>query len=153
MRDKDVENHHLHEKISFLEKALEKEKKFHRKFADEVAATEAIRLADFKKEKKSYVEEIKTLKKSNSRLAKDAKFYQMAHEELAKNTKSLSTATISCDKRSVLTNDSESQTTSNHQRPSKQKSSIPVVKVNLTLYEEHKNFFLKLLKCLRSSLL
>jgi len=85
LKDKEDENQRLFEKISFLEKALDKEKKFHRKFADEVAATEAIRIADFKKEKKSYVEEVKALRKRTAQLTKDVAFYKMAHEELAKN--------------------------------------------------------------------
>lgn len=140
LRDKEAETEHLHEKISMLEKALEKEKKFHRKYADEVAANEAIQIADFKKEKQSYQEDIKTLKKTNRQLVKDVAFYKKAHEELASNEPIVATASNSPRKGPSQTSESESQTVASSIRPGvgKQKGSKEVIKINLSLFEENK---------------
>lgn len=140
LRDKDAEIQHLLDKISMLEKSREKEKKFHRKYAEEVSATEAIRIADFKKEKQSYQEEIKTLKKTNRQLGKDVAFYKKAHEELANNEPILVTTSNSPRKGPSRSSDSESQTVASSLRPKvgKQKSSKEVVKINLSLFEENK---------------
>lgn len=142
LRNKETETQHLLEKISMLEKSLQKEKKFHRKYADEVATTEAIRIADFKKEKKSHQEEIKTLKKTNHQLVKDVEFYIKAHEELAKNEPIVATVSNSPQKGQSYTCESESQTVASSLRPigkqKIQKSSKEVVKINLSLFEENK---------------
>lgn len=138
--DKEAETQHLFGKISMLEKALEKEKKFHRKYVDEVVATEAIRIADFKKEKQSYREEIKTLKKTNRQLVKDVAFYKKAHEELANNEPIVATTSNSPGKGQSNTCESESQTVASSLRPNvgKQRSSKEVVKINLSLFEANK---------------
>lgn len=140
LREKEAENRYLLEKISLLEKALEKEKKFHRKYAEEVVDTEAIRIADFKKETQSYIVENKTLKKINSQLVKDVRFYKMAHEELANNESVVATAGNSPRKSPIQTTETESQTVVKRLRPSigKHKSSKEAIKINLSLFEENK---------------
>lgn len=80
----EAENHRLIEQCSILEKALEKQKKFHRKFAEDVVATESIRIEDFKKTKRSLIEDNKSLTIANRQLTKDALFYKQAYDELAK---------------------------------------------------------------------
>lgn len=86
LRDMDTENIHLKDQVSQLKKCLDKEKKFHRKFADEVELTESTRINDFKNEKRLLVEENQSLLKENRQLAKDVTFYKNAHEELSKET-------------------------------------------------------------------
>lgn len=150
LRDLEAENQHLQDKIISLKKALEKEKKNHRKFADDVTETEKIRNADFKKEKREYVEENKSLRQRNKQLAKDVEFYMKAHEELANAVQSTvvqSTAT-NCPEPSKtiepIPEDPE-QPASNYRRSGKhQESSKKVVKINLMLYEENKNLLSKI---------
>lgn len=72
----------LREKHILLEKAIEKEKKFHRQYVDEGKANEAIRIRDCNKERRDFVNEIKALKKINSQLTTDAAFYKKAYENL-----------------------------------------------------------------------
>lgn len=67
-----------------IQKAFEKQKVFHRKYADEVDSMEKIRIQDFKEEKRSSSEQVKTLLKSNRQLNTDAVFYQQAYEEVTK---------------------------------------------------------------------
>lgn len=67
-----------------LKKALEKQKKFHRKYAEDVVATEKIRIQDFNEEKSSLNEQNKNLCKENRQLKIDLSFYKQAYEELAK---------------------------------------------------------------------
>lgn len=55
----------LNAQVSDLEKALDKQKKFHRKYAEDVETAENNRIADFKLEKRSFVEEKKTLINEN----------------------------------------------------------------------------------------
>lgn len=135
LREKKAENRYLLEKISLLEKALEREKKFHRKYAEEVADTEAIRIANFKKEKQSYIVENKTLKKINSQLVKDVGFYKMAHEELANNESVVATAGNSPRKNPIQTSETESQTVVKRLRPSIGKHKSSAIKINLSLFE------------------
>lgn len=133
LKDMEAEKQHLYEKNILLEKALEKEKKFHRKFADEVSATEMIRIQDFKKEKGAYIEENKSLIKINRQLVKDVEFYKKAYEELAKDESTVPTSINSptsesiSERRTQSTSTSESQTASNRLPPSLKK-----------MYEENK---------------
>lgn len=55
LRNLEAENSILTQQVNTLEKVLEKEKKFHRKFADEVIANEVVRLENFRKEKHKLV--------------------------------------------------------------------------------------------------
>lgn len=66
-----------------LQKALEKQKVFHRNYADDVASMEKIRNQDFKEERRSLTEENKNLIKINRQLNIDVSFYKQAVEELS----------------------------------------------------------------------
>lgn len=143
LRDLEADKQHLHDKTILLEKALEKEKKNHRKFADDVTEIEKIRNADFKKEKHEYVEENKSLRQKTKQLAKDVEFYKKAHEELAKVVQSTvqPTATNCPEPSNTIESNPEDpeQRASNYRRSNKhQDSSKKVVKINLMLYEENK---------------
>lgn len=74
-----------------LEAALAKQKKFHRKYAEDVVTTEDNRIADFKEEKRSLVEQIQSLTKVKRQLDKDLDFYKKAYEELCIEDKKEST--------------------------------------------------------------
>lgn len=78
----EAENRCLHQQVKQLENALEKEKKFHRKFAEDVIQSEEIRQKDFAKERKDLIEDKKRLLAENRALAKDKLFYQNAFTDL-----------------------------------------------------------------------
>lgn len=84
----EAENHRLYQENSALEKALEKQKTFHRTFSDDVVESERIRNEDFKSEKRSLTEKNQVLFKENRQLAKDVSFYRKAFEELSKEDNS-----------------------------------------------------------------
>lgn len=65
-----------------LETALAKQKKFHRKYAEDVVTTEDNRIADFKEEKRSLVEQIQSLTKGKRQSDKDLDFYKKAYQEV-----------------------------------------------------------------------
>lgn len=143
LRDLEADNQHLHNKIIMLEKALDKEKKFHRKFADDVTETEKVRNSQFKREKHEYVEENKSLRQNNKQLAKDVDFYKKAHEELANAVQSTvvqSTATnCPVPSNTIESNPEVPEQASNYHRSSKhQESSKKVIKNNAMLYEKNK---------------
>lgn len=154
LTDLETENHHLQEKVTLLEKALDREKKFHRKYADEVGATEAIRIEDFRKEKRSLIEENKALTVKNRQLVKDVAFYKSAHEELAVEGPSKSTSAInSFQERSVnigayelrSTSKSETQTSNSCKLSSSvQKNSKAAIKANLIMFENNKKLKAKI---------
>lgn len=141
LRDMEAENQNLHERIILLEKALEKEKKFHRRYADEVTATEMIRIQDFKKEKKALVDEMKALTGANRQLKKDVTFYRGAHEELANES---SSTTEPCNH--VPNIEPPSTSTSETQTFPFRRAAIgheskrlkEITKINLSLFEENK---------------
>lgn len=76
------ENLHLNQQVINLEKALEKQKRFHRKFAEEVVVSEKIRAQDFNEEKRSLTELNKQLTQNNRQLTTDVSFYKGAYDEL-----------------------------------------------------------------------
>lgn len=86
------ENLHLSQQVNDLEKALEKQKKFHRKFAEDVIATEKIRTQDFNEEKRSLSERNKLLTQENRQLNKDVTFYKSAYDELSNEVGSACTS-------------------------------------------------------------
>lgn len=160
LRDLEVENQRLVEQINALEKSLEKEKKFHRKYADDVAAIESIRIEDYKKEKRALIEENKSLVRENRQLVKDVSFYKKAHEELAKEgeatmtnskiPKSLTSCESNSTRQSVYglrrTSTSESQTIS-YSSPLNEcthKSSKILSVASNKLFEENKKLKLKI---------
>lgn len=78
----EAEKHCLLQQIKQLESALDKEKKFHRKFVEDVLQSEEIRNQDFEKEKKELVKDKKRLTAENRQLTKDKLFYQSGFESL-----------------------------------------------------------------------
>lgn len=74
----------LTEENSKLEKALDKQKKLHRKYAEDLVVSENIRVQDFKEEKRALVEQNKLLLKETRQLTKDVSFYKKGFEELVK---------------------------------------------------------------------
>ncbi len=89
------ENQRLHQENATLQKALEKQKKFHRKFSDDVVESEQIRYQDFKSEKRSLIAENQVLVKENRQLSIDFKFYKKAYEEVSNEDKSIHTKHLS----------------------------------------------------------
>lgn len=150
LKDLKTENQHLKEEKMLLKNDIEKRKNFHRRYVNDVTATEAIRIQDFNKEKKEFSEERKQMSKVNRQLVKDLEFYKKAHEELAKRELSVVEAGNSSQSNSndgkQATSTSESQTVSNRppSRQIKQKSSTVVAKINLSLFEENKQLQKKL---------
>lgn len=149
LRDLQTENEFLVEKVNMLEKKLDQEKRFHRKFADEVCVTESTRLEDFRKEKRLIVEANKSLTTENRRLKKDAEFYKKAHEELTKEAacespkqlKTLPQETPPSSTRS--TRSSESRTVEHLQVNCTHKSSKVLSKVNAKLFQDNRKLQLK----------
>ncbi len=80
----EAENDRLNQQIAMLEKALDKQKKLHRKFAEDVVESERIRNQDFRCEKQSLKAINASLDKENRQLVKDVSFYKTAYEELVK---------------------------------------------------------------------
>lgn len=66
-----------------LQKTLDKQKVFHRNYADEVAAMEKVLIRDFKDERLSLNEQNRNLAKINRQLNIDVSFYKQAYEELS----------------------------------------------------------------------
>lgn len=79
----ETENFRLNQQLVELQKALDKQTKYHRKFTEDMEATEKIRTQDFKEEKRSLTEGNKLLTKENRQLSKVCSFYKNAFEELA----------------------------------------------------------------------
>lgn len=77
-----------------LQKALQKQKQFHRNFADEVAAMEKVRIRDFNEEKRSLSALNKTLIKENRQLNIDVTFYKQAHQELVNRSEAASSSQL-----------------------------------------------------------
>ncbi len=86
--DFEIERGNLFQKVKALEKVLDRQKQFHRKFADDVIVSESIRNEDFAKEKRDLVEQNKELRKENRQLKKDVSFYKGAFEEVLKEDES-----------------------------------------------------------------
>ncbi len=85
----DSEVFSLKQQVSELEKALEKQKKFHRKFVEEVDATERLRTQDFKEEKSGLNNRIKSLVNEKRQLSIDCTFYKKSYNELIKEKESI----------------------------------------------------------------
>lgn len=83
---------HLNIQVSDLEKALAKQKKFHRKFAEDAVTAENSRVVDFNQEKRGLIEENKSLIKANRQLSEDVDFYKKAFEELTKEEETTGSA-------------------------------------------------------------
>ncbi len=102
VEEMEADNFRLSEQVTALEKTLEKQKSFHRKFVDDVVESERIRNEDFKSQKRSLTQTNKSLIDQNRQLNKDVSFYKGAYEELVKEENSV-------------------ETTSSNQRPAKKR--------------------------------
>lgn len=80
----EAENGCLTQQINQLENALQKQKKFHRKFAEDVTEAEEMRIKDFTDEVKGLREENKRVMTENRVLATDKSFYQTAYDLLTR---------------------------------------------------------------------
>lgn len=143
--DLKAENQNLLDKIADIEKSYEKHKKFHRKFVDDVVETERIRIDDFKKEKRSLIDENKSLVGLNRQLAKDATFYKKSYEELANESaeiRSHKSTEASAEKSTELY---EEPTPSSFQTQTKikNKSSKSIAKISESLFLENKKLKVK----------
>lgn len=78
----EAEKHSLTQQIKQLENAFDKEKKFHRKFAEDVIHSEEVRNLDFEKERKELLEDNKRLVAENRQLTKDKCFYKTSYDSL-----------------------------------------------------------------------
>lgn len=141
IKDLEAENNCLMERVNQLEKTLDKERKFHRKFSDDIAASEAVRHADFRKEKRDMVEQNKSLAKENRQLKKDKDFYKNEHDKLAKEEKSKQPITASSSK---ATRRSASQANVSNVCTCTHKSSKVLSAVNTKLFEENKKLKFKI---------
>lgn len=80
----EAERHSLADQIKQLERALDKEKKFHRKFAEDVIQSEESRNLDFEKQRKELLEQNKKLVAVNRELTKENSFYKTSYDSLMK---------------------------------------------------------------------
>lgn len=79
----EMEKSFLSQEVKDLKNALNKQKVFHRKFADDVMEAEEMRIKDFNNEVKGLQEENKRLRADNRELAKEKSFYQAAYNSIA----------------------------------------------------------------------
>lgn len=93
----EVERQLLKQQIKELESALNKSKKFHQKFVDDVVQSEEIRIREFDRDKKELVAVNKRQKAEIRQLTKDKLFYEttctalMQEKEKSSNAESQST--------------------------------------------------------------
>ncbi|XP_037037373.1 tropomyosin-1-like [Bradysia coprophila] len=137
----EYENIQLKDQVMQLKKSLDKEKKLHRKFADEVVVTEETRISVFKIEKRLLVQENQSLVRENRQLGKDVEFYKKAHEELTKEYESNSSFMKSPSKPIETTSTSRS-----FEFPEKntERRTRDLTKSNTKLFEENKTLKMKI---------
>lgn len=80
----EAENQNLNIEVAALRKSLEKQKNLYRKFSVDVEESERVRNQAFKSEKRSLLEENKSLVKKNRQLELDVSFYKKTYEELVR---------------------------------------------------------------------
>ncbi len=80
----EADKHSLTQQIKQLENSLDKEKKFHRKFVDDVIQSEEMRNLDFEKQRREFLENIKQLVAANRQLTNDKAFYKTSYDSLMK---------------------------------------------------------------------
>lgn len=78
----EAEKHSLTQQIKQLENGLDKEKKFHRKFVEDVIQSEEMRNLDFEKQRKELLEDKKRLLAENRQLTNDKSFYKTSYDSL-----------------------------------------------------------------------
>lgn len=98
----EVEKHLLKQQIKELENALDKSKKLHRKFADDVIESEDIRNRDYDRAKRELIAVNKRQIAEIRELTKDKCFYETTCAELLKEKEMISNADNSSQSTSVL---------------------------------------------------
>lgn len=83
-----AERDKFRDQVVILEKALDKQKNFHRKFADDVIESERVRNEHFRSEKRSLTEENKSHLRENRDLKKELTFYKEAYHEILQENES-----------------------------------------------------------------
>lgn len=142
--DVELENLKLFEQVTGLEKALDKQKKLHRNFVDDVVETERIRLGDFNKERQEFIKENKSLVGQNRQLTKDVLFYKNAYEELAKEpTEAKPTCKPVLAEGQTLAQSTSKSAASYLSTDCNHKSSKVLTKINEKLFLENKKLKLK----------
>lgn len=155
------ENYNLSQQIKQLESALDKQKKYHRKFVEDVIQSEEIRNKDFDKERKELVDDRKRLITENRVLAKDKSFYQTAYDALmaennsnhsSKSSGQLVRATFrSYNTRSSINSLSTPEPSS--LSSVQHRSSKVISKASEKLFEENKKLKLKIMKLTKDNAL
>ena len=76
------ENENLRSRIEQAEKHLEKQKSFHRKFAEEAISHEAVIIKEFEREKRELEDELKALRGVNRDLKKDNDYLKLLSKSI-----------------------------------------------------------------------
>lgn len=81
LEDSTTESRRLQYENKLLKHELDKQKAFHRNFAEEVTATETLRSEEFNRAQQELIETNRSLNNLNSKLVKEVEFYKSAMEE------------------------------------------------------------------------
>ncbi len=85
LEDLTTESRRLQYENDLLKHGLDKQKAFHRNFAEEVTATETLRSEEFNRAQQEHIETNRSLNNLNSKLLKEVEFYKSAMEESTHN--------------------------------------------------------------------
>lgn len=147
--DWETEKHLLEVKIKELENALEKSKKFHRKFVDDVVESEEIRNQEFDRAKREFTENNKKQLAEIRELKKDKNFYEALSNNLIKE-KEASSKAASLKQSSIVfepIQPSKSSTAGNLRSASQQKTTRKTsdgsYKISTKLFEDNKKLKIK----------
>lgn len=154
----EVEKHLLKTTIQELESALDKSKKFHRKFVDDVIESEEIRNQDFDRMKKELIAVNKRQVNEIRALTKDKKFYEdtcnaLIEEKERSNTEN-SNQSPSVDKRIPQTKCSTNESlelTTKSRAGRKRSCSDSKYKMSTKLFEDNKKLKEKLSKVTKAN--
>lgn len=147
----EAEKHSLAQQVKQLENALDKEKKFHRKFVEDVIQSEETRNLDFEKQRKELLEDNKRLASEKRQLANDKSFYKtsydslMKEEELKKKNNCYGTHSSSISD-SLSSNYSTANESVSSRSNYQQKKSKVISKLSEKTFEENKRLKLRTTK-------
>lgn len=151
----EAEKHSLLHQIKQLENGLDKEKKFHRKFVEDVIQSEELRNLDFEKQRKELLEENKRLLAVNRQLTIDKTFYKTSYDSLiddedrTKPNQSKETATSSDSVSNYSTANESVPAPSSSQR----KKTKTISKLSEQMFDENKRLKLRTTKLSRDNAL
>lgn len=155
----EAEKDSLTQQTKQLENALDKEKKFHRKFVEEVIQSEEMRNVDFEKQRKELLENNKRLVSEKRQVSNDLAFYKTSYDSLMKEEdskkKNHSHRTYSSFNPDSLSNSSSNYSTANESVPlpsiNQQKKSKVISKLSEKIFEENKRLKLRTTKLTRDN--